>query len=840
MKKILNSVFFLSLFFIFCSTVWAQQPIDDKPTRLDPQSITADLIGHAHIDLAWQWRWEETVHDIAKHTFVGTLSQMNRMRGLTFAQSQAAVYDAIERSAPDLFQKIKAKVEEGTWIPVGGMWAEPDLNMPDGESLARQLLYGKRYFLEKFGVDVTVGWNPDSFGHNFQLPQILSKAGLKYYVFERCAPPNTPVFWWEGADGSKVLAYVPPGWYLVDLKNGLRDLLLEAAKNTPLRNFMILYGEGDHGGGPRSTDVEAIAKFKKDKNHPRLEFAAPKDYFKKIESVKPEFPVLKRELNFTFPACYTTQAETKKLNRRSENLLLSAEKFSALAAFSGYRDYYPEMDLDEAWKTVLRNQFHDILDGSSIGPVYEEAKKYYEQALARGQRALDFSLETITNAIDTRGEGRPLIVYNPLFWERTEPVQSEAHFAQRVQNISIKDIEGAEIPCQVIGEEKCGEGWLYRFIFIAENVPSFGFKTYRILENRPKIDYQSSLSIQDTVIENEYFRVSLDAHTGWITSLLDKRTGREVLAGEGNILEAIADEPPSMSAWELGLKNTVARIGETGAKVEVIEKGPARGIIRITNSFRHSLFVQDIILYEKVPRVDCRVRMNWQERNLMIKVSFPGAAQNSNADFEIPYGFISRPTDGKEVPALRWIDLTDESGSFGLSLLNDSKYGFDVKDSTMRLSVIHGATSPDPEADRGEHELFYSLYPHADSWQEAATHRKGYELNNPLIARVGMVHPGSLPAVFSFIRVEPGNVILSAVKKEAGYYERAIILRVYETFGRPTDLRIELPWSVETWEIDLVERPLAKIDCGDKMLNLKLKPFEVKTIKIVQKPRRSS
>jgi len=840
MKKSCQFVFLLVLFSAFCGTVWAQQPIDDRPARPDPRSITADLIGHAHIDLAWLWLWDETVHDIAKHTFMGTLSQMDKMPGLTFAQSQAAVYDAIEKNDPELFQKIRAKVKEGTWIPVGGMWAEPDLNMPDGESLARQLLYGKRYFLEKFGVDVTVGWNPDSFGHNFQLPQILSRAGVKYYVFERCAPPNTPAFWWEGVDGSKVLAYVPPGWYLADLKNGLKNLLLETAKHTPLRNFMILYGEGDHGGGPRATDVEAITRFKKDKTHPPLEFVAPENYFKKIESVKIELPLLKQELNFTFPACYTTQGETKKLNRRSENLLLSAEKFSALAAFSGYRDYYPERDLDEAWKTVLRNQFHDILDGSSIGPVYEETKKHYEAALARGQRALDFSLETIANAIDTRGEGLPLIVSNPLFWERSEPVEGEACFAQRVRSINITDGEGAEIPCQIVGEEKQGDGWLYRFIFIAENVPSFGYKTYRILETGTRTDYKSSLSVQDTVIENEQLRVSLDPQTGWIRSLLDKRSGREALAAEGNVLEAIVDEPPSMSAWELGLKETVARIGETGARVEVIEKGPVRGIIRITNPFRHSLFVQDIILYEKVPRVDCRMRMNWQERNLMIKASFPVTARNSKADFEIPYGFIPRPADGTEVPALRWIDLTDESGSFGLSLLNDSKYGFDVKGKTMRLSVIHGATSPDPEADRGEHELLYSLYPHAGSWQEAATQRKGYELNNPLIARIGLVHPGNLPAVFSFIRVEPGNVILSAVKKEAGYYERAVILRVYEMFGRPTDLKIELPWSVEAWETNLIERPLAKIDSGDKMLNFKLKPFEVKTIKIVQKQRRSS
>lgn len=833
--KLLPLVFCLSIYY---SAASARQAEEYRAPQPSPKDFTAHLIGHAHIDLAWLWRWEETVHDIATHTFWGTLAQMEKMPGLTFAQSQAAVYEAVQKNYPDLFQKIRQKVKEGTWIPVGGMWAEPDLNMPDGESLARQLLYGKRYFREKFGVDVTVGWNPDSFGHNFQLPQILAKAGIKYYVFERCAPENTPFFWWEGADGSRVLAYVPPGWYLVDLKNGIRDLLFEAAKNTPIKDFMILYGEGDHGGGPRGSDIEAIAKFKKDKTHPRLEFVAPENYFKALETAKVEFPVVKRELNFTFPACYTTQAGTKKFNRRLENLLLSAERFSALAAFAGYRDYYPERDLDEAWKIVLRNQFHDILDGSSIGPVYEETEKYYEAAFIRGQRALDFSLEAITNAIDTRGEGLPLIVYNSLSWERTEPVEGEAAFSHPLKALKILDPEGAEIPSQVISEKKDGDKWLYGFTFIAEKVPSFGHKIYRLAEAEAEPEYKTSLIIQDNGLENEFFRVTLDPTTGWIKSILDKRNTREVLATEGNILQAIVDEPGSMSAWELGLKDTSWNIGEKGATVEVVEKGPVRGIIRIKNVFRKSVFVQDIILYQKIPRIDCLMRIDWQERNLMVKAAFPASVRNAEADFEIPYGFVSRPSDGTEVPALKWIDLTDESGTYGLSLLNDSKYGFDVKGSTLRVSIVHGATSPDPEADRGEHDLLYSLFPHGGSWKEAGTHRRGYELNNPLIAKIGMVHPGTLPAANSFIRVEPENVVLSAIKKETGYYNRAMILRVYETFGQATDAKVEFPWDVEAWETDLIERPLSKIESGDKMLILRLKPFEVKTLKITQKPRR--
>ncbi|MBP6909840.1 MAG: hypothetical protein KBC18_05355, partial [Candidatus Saccharicenans sp.] len=221
---------FWLILWIVTAIVWlpsisaAQEKVHPK---LNPRELTASLVGHAHIDLSWLWLWEETVHQVAPETFWGTLRQMNRRPGLTFAQSQAALYEAMEIAYPELFQEIKQKVKEGTFIPVGGMWVEPDLNLPDGESLAHQLLYGKRYFLDKFGTEVKVGWNPDSFGHNAQLPQLLKKAGLDYYVFERCAPEKTTVFWWQGLDGSRVLAYVPPGWYLVNLKDGVKDLLLK-------------------------------------------------------------------------------------------------------------------------------------------------------------------------------------------------------------------------------------------------------------------------------------------------------------------------------------------------------------------------------------------------------------------------------------------------------------------------------------------------------------------------------------------------------------------------------------------------------------------------------------
>ena len=819
------------------------QEFKEKAAALhNPREYTAHLVGHAHIDLSWLWRWEETVNDVAVQTFRGTLAQMAKMPGLTFAQSQAAVYEAIERSYPALFEEIRVKVREGTWFPVGGMWVEPDLNMPDGEALARQLLYGKRYFLDKFGVDVTVGWNPDSFGHNWQLPQILRKAGIRYYVFERCAPDKTPFFWWEGKDGSRLLSHVPQGWYLVNLKNGLNTVLADAAGQTPVKDFLILYGEGDHGGGPRDSDVSAIKEYRDDPGQPKMVFSDPASFFKKVEAGGVDLPIVGKELNFAFPACYTTQAAAKKGNRTAEGLLLQAERFSALAVAMGYRDYYPERDIDEAWKTVLRNQFHDILDGSSIGPVYDEVGRFYREAVGRGERALDFSLETILNAADTTGLGVAVAVFNPLFWPRTDPVEADIVLPGAADSVRILGPDGTPVPVQVLDKRAEPDRTRFRLTFLASDVPSFGYRIYQAVPAKAgqKTEATSPLSISPEGLENALLKAAIDPKTGWIRSLLDKRSKREVLSGPGNVLQAIADEPENMSAWELGLKGEPEMVGAAGATVEVLERGPVRAILRVRTPFRRSLFVQDLILYAGRAQLDVRMTADWQERNLMIKAAFPVKAATARAEFEIPFGSIERPADGTEVPALRWVDVSDAAGGGGLSLLNDSKYGFDVMSGTLRMSIVHGPTYPDPEADRGRHELRYSLVPHAGTWMDADTLRHGAEFNNALIVRTGMSHKGVLPKEKSFVRAEPSSVVLSTLKMESGYNSRAEIIRLYEAFGHATEARISFPWPVRAEETDLIERQARgarTIDSTgpENVIVVPVGAYEIKTLRVVRK-----
>jgi alpha-mannosidase len=295
-----------------------------------------------------------------------------------------------------------------------------------------------------------------------------------------------------------------------------------------------------------------------------------------------------------------------------------------------------------------------------------------------------------------------------------------------------------------------------------------------------------------------------------------------------------------MSAWELGLKGEPVNIGASGATVRVIESGPVRGVVRITTPFQGSVFEQDLTLTAGLPRIDCRMKLDWQERNLMIKVAVPLNLKSGQAEFEIPFGSVTRPSDGAEVPALRWVDVSDPASGAGLSLLNDCKYGFDVKGTTLRMSIVHGATSPDPEADRGRHELLYSLYPHAGTWKEADTIRRGYELNNVLIARTGMPHKGTLPVERSFIQASPSGVVLSTMKMESGYNSRSLIVRLYEAYGRKTEARLAFPWPVQVEETDLIERPVkgatSRMSSGEgNVVIVPVGPYEIKTLKVVRK-----
>lgn len=782
------------------------------PVAAFAKRFTLVFTANAHIDAAWLWRERETV-EVCRKTFAAVLDMMDRRPDFTYTQSSAAYYDWMERLDPGLFARIRARVTDGRWEPVGGMWIEPDCNLPDGPSWARHLLYGNRYFREKLGTEVTLGWNPDSFGYSWNMPQFYRRAGIDAFITQKIGWNDTNVFphrvfWWEAPDGSRILCYFPFD-YVNEVDNPFRlvDWMRQFEANTGLDRMMVLFGVGDHGGGPSDEMLDRVDRLKALDIYPRVEYATAGTYIQWLKKQNPDrYPVWKNELYLEYhQGTFTTQARTKLDNRRSEVLLTDTEKLSTLATLSGRP--YPGADLAEAWRHVLFNQFHDILPGSSIREVYVDAPERYQAAREIARHEQEGSLAAIAGQVDTSGagEGLPVIVFNTLAWERTEPV-TVALPADTTGTWAVFDDGGREVPSHI----RASGRYSREVLFMADRVPSFGYATFRLKRGAPAV--RGEVSATGTTLENAFLRVELDPATGWLRSVRDKRSGREVLSGPGNALQLLEDRPKAWDAWNIGW--TGVEYPSILRGVEVVENGPVRAVIRVTRDFLKpgvkkdfptqeypsSFFTQDVILYAGRDQVDFHTEADWHEEHVMLKVAFPVAVDAPEATYEIPYGQIARSTGlgtprekaQQEVPALRWADLS--AGGAGVSLLNAGKYGYDVKANVMRLSLLRSPKYPDPVADMGRQAMDYALYPHAGHWRSAGTVRRGYELNTPLLAVVSSAHPGPLPSAHSFVRLEPAELVLTSLKQAedgAGW-----VLQWYNTADEDVEAVVELPRPV--------------------------------------------
>jgi len=799
-------------------------------------------VGNSHIDLAWLWPWTETV-EIVRDTFATVLELMNEFPEFTFAHGSAQTYAWMEEKYPKLFEHIRRRVREGRWEIVGGVWVESDMNLPHGESLVRQFLHGMRYFREKFGVSVRVGWNPDAFGYNWQLPQILKKSGLDFFVTQKLFWNEVTrfpyrLFWWEAPDGSRVLTYFPNHYGNPIEPVPMAKDLADYVATTGHREYMHLYGVGDHGGGPTRSMLETATRWRSaEVLYPRLFFGTVHEFFERAMAELPRLnpPVWRDELYLeTHRGTYTSQAETKRNNRQSEILLLNAEKFASLARLFGHP--YPQDELDAAWKKVLFNQFHDILPGSSIAAVYRDAARDYAEVRRIGREVLSEAMRELADRIHTKGPGLPLIVFNPLSWARTDVVEATLVFPDPVSDVEVRDPRGRRLIAEVIARDPEANRVTVRFI--AEDVPPLGYAVFRVIPVARRSPVRSSLSVTGLTMENEFLRVTVDARSGCLTSLYDKIARREVLDESrcGNLLQAFYDKPAVYDAWNIDAtfeeKKWELRQAE---EVKVVETGPTRAVIRVVKKFQNSTFIQDLVLYPKIPRLECQMEVDWRERHILLKVAFPVFVRSPKATFEIPFGAIQRPTTRRtpeeqakfEVPALFWADLSD--GAYGVSVLNDSKYGYDVRDNVIRLTLLRSPAYPDPRADEGRHRFTYAIYPHAGDWIQAGTVRRGYELNYPLIPYPTTGHSGSLPPVHSFLRLEPDTVVLTALKKAED--SEAWILRFYEFAGKPAEVRIALPKPPRiAQEVTLTEQGMGPLTVSGQEVIVPTKPYEIKTV----------
>jgi alpha-mannosidase len=843
-----------------------------EPLRPILQKESLMLVGQSHIDAAWLWPWTETV-DVVHRTFFTTLQLMNEYPDFHYSQSAMQYYAWMEEKYPDLFAEIKQRIKEGRWEVVGGMWVEPDFNLPDGETTVRELLLGQRYAKEHLGVDVHVGWNPDSFGFSWQLPQIYRKSGIDSFMTQKMTWNETNqlpfrLFWWQSPDGSKVLTYfgkdqnssfrVAP--LITDLKS--MDQLAPGSNIA-----MPIYGVGDHGGGvTRSMLDEAVKLTAPTAIFPRATFATAGEFFSRVAPLadspaapwnyrtlavgtttlpapvpgRMEIPTWDDELYLEFHrGVYTTQAHHKQLMRASEEQLLNAEKVSSLAWLDGSE--YPATQLTEAWKKATFNGFHDLAAGSGIGDIYVDAERDFESIRQTTREAIDTALAEIAAHADTNGDGTAVLIFNPLAWDRSDITEVQVQLdSKRAASDGLRLIapDGRDVPVQVLSTDPA-TGRVHAITRVS--VPSLGYTVLQARGGKPQV--RSALTARGTELENAFLRVQVDARNGCILHLVDKGSGFDSIApgGCGNQLQTFTDNPKKYDAWNIDADAlaTMKPITEADS-VQLVESGPLRATIRVKRHCGSSTFIQDIILYDGIDRVEIANDIDWHETHVLLKAAFPLAASSPMATYEIPYGTIDRPTTRTnpvdsakfEVAALRWADLGD--GQHGLSLINDSKYGYDAAGNVLRLSLLRSPIYPDPNADRGHQVFRYALYPHKGTWQQAMSMRRGWEFNYSLQATVVTHHAGTLGAEHSFIGLKDDGVVLTAVKRsEDG---DGLIVRMFDWSGKASQAQLTLPGSpISAAEVNLMEQSDANLHSKPIALSghtsaFSIAPYEIKTI----------
>ncbi len=816
------------------------------PTAAERQRIL-HLVGNSHIDPVWLWLWPEG-YEAIRATFRSALDRMKEYPEFIFTCDSAAYYEWVEEIDPAMFEEIRQRVAEGRWELVGGWWVEPDCNLPSGESFVRQALVSQRYFLEKFGRIATVGYNVDPFGHNGMLPQLLRRSGMDSYVFMRPGPHEYrlpgPVFWWESADGSRVLTYRLPHEYCAP-REDLGYHLDKSIAQLPDRwtEMMAFYGVGNHGGGPTRENLESIRRLDGAGAMPRLRHSTPRQFFDTVLQSGAEPPVVRDDLQHHAVGCYSAHSGIKRWNRRAENVLGTAETWAAVASTVSGQPY-PAADLTRAWKQVLFNQFHDTLGGTAIEPAYRDARDQLGEASSIAARAQNVAIQSLSRriAIPTDPATVPIVVFNPHAWPVRRTVELE--FGGLKPTDGLRDETGATIPFQPTQSYATVSAWRSRLAFEAD-LPPLGYRTYLMTADSPRVT-GGPLRATDTTLENDNLRLELEPSTGRIAHLVLRDAGEDVVdvaASRRPRAVVVDDTSDTWGHRKLAFRDEIGEFQAT--RVGLVESGPTRAIVRVESRFGESSLVEDFVLAAHARSVDVRVILDWREKARMLKLRFATRVDDPVAMYEIPYGAIERPANGEEEPAQRWIDVAGTipgaEGRFGLAALNDAKYGFDIHGGELGVTAVrspifahHEPTIPRPNIryqhqDQGLQRFELSLVPHRGAWAEAGLTRLAVEHNQPPTVLVESFHDGELPLAASWASVEPYHLVLGAVK--AAEDGDDVIVRVVETAGRPAAARVELPaWgrtiafhigpfeirtfrvpreaALDAVESDLLERPL--------------------------------
>jgi alpha-mannosidase len=766
------------------------------------------LIGNAHIDPVWLWPWQEGLAEVLA-TFRSALDRMQEYPEFIFTASSAVFYEWTEIAAPEMFKEIQQRVAEGRWVITGGWWIEPDCNIPGGEAFVRQGLLGQRYFQRAFGRKAQSGFCPDSFGHNWMLPQILQKSGLDNYVFMRPMPHEKPdlterVFWWEGPDGSRVLTLRLPFTYAT-WSTELADHLTWCVEEikAPLNEMTCFYGVGNHGGGPTIANLESLRRLQKKADLPELVFGSPDSFFAAARASGVNLPVHRGDLQHHATGCYAAQSGVKRWNRLSEHALLAAEKLAVTALMETGLAY--PADLQRGWKQVLFNQFHDILAGSSIESAYEEARNQLGEARSIAGRASALALQSLAQKVNIpfAAETQPFIVFQPASFDASVPLEVETSGHQGKEELL--DPDGTPIPFQIVQAE--GQAAWRRRICFQGNVPALGHAVYRLVKTEtPRAAAHSGgkLEAGNYFLENDFLRLEIDPATGRIQSLRDLRAGLEVFTGQAGRVTIHHDSSDTWSHDVADFHDPQGKFRK--ASVQLLENGPVRATIRVISEWQSSQLVEDYILYRGQEWLELRMEIDWHEHFQLPKLELPLAIDQPQAVYEIPFGSIQRPANGIEESGQGWVDLygahCDNGQPYGLALLNDGKYSFSAAQNTLELTILrspayahHIPNELDPQLrytfiDQGVQRFTLRLLPHSGAPRSDLLSQQAFLLNQPALIQQASFHPGTLPAQRSFVSVEPSVLMVSALKQSEA--QDGLILRAHCPNPQGCDGRIQL------------------------------------------------
>jgi len=819
----------------------------------------ATCVGHTHIDVAWLWTLTQTRQKVAR-SFSTALNLIEQYPDYVFMSSQPQLYKYIKEDHPEIFEQIKKRVKENRWEAEGAMWLEADCNLSSGESLIRQILFGKRFFKEEFGVDNKILWLPDVFGYSAALPQILKKSGIDYFMTTKISwneynqmPYDT--FMWRGMDGTEVLTHFittkdcekeSKDTYTTYNGNLKSSQVMGAWQRYQQKDLsdevLICFGHGDGGGGTTKEMLENARRLERGiPGCPKVKIGKALDFFERLENNvagKKKLPNWVGELYLEYHrGTYTSMARNKKYNRKSEFLYQDIEMLSAFSKAAA-QGQYPQKKINKNLETILLNQFHDIIPGSSIKEVYEESKENYLGLIKEGQELAKGAINNIAGKINLENES--LIVFNQLSFDRNDVVEFEIPTGWN--GVEIYDNEGIQIPSQRV-EGTTGNSTAPKVIFFAQGIPAKGYKAFSIkrvyseaCENTSDIN---NLSVHTEGFENKFFSIKL-SNKGDIISIYDKINKREVLKKNerANVIQAFEDKPHNYDAWDINIyyQEKMWEVNDIES-IEITEEGPIRACLKIKKRFLDSTIVQNIYVYNDSPRIDFSNTIDWKEEQILLKAAFPVDIHSEKATYEIQYGNVERPTHWNtswdyarfEVCAHKWADLSE--GDYGVSLLNDCKYGYDIKDNTMRLTLLKSANEPNPDADKEIHEFVYSLYPHAGDWKKAGTVAMAYTLNCPMYAKIEEAHTGELPQELSFVQVNKENVIIEVVKQAEDSEE--IVVRMYECYNKRATVKVSFFKLLdEVKECDLMENNIESITKNENSFEFEIKPYEIRTFKV--------